>query len=69
MAEETTIVPQPGSAVAPPAPPEVSAWQQLGQSTRRTKPVTVARYAFVIGALAVLIWPLYLANRFIRLTA
>jgi predicted PurR-regulated permease PerM len=30
-----------------PAPPEVSAWRQAGQSTRRTKPVTVARYALV----------------------
>ena len=56
MAEEMTSVPQPYPLVAPPAPPEVSAWQQLGQSTRRTRPVTVARYALVIGALAALVW-------------
>jgi predicted PurR-regulated permease PerM len=56
MAEELTNIPQPMPVVAPPAPPEVSAWQQLGQSTRRAKPVTVARYALVIGALAALLW-------------
>ncbi len=56
MAEEMTNVPQPTPAVAPPAPPEVSAWKQLGQNTSRTKPVTVARYALVIGALAALVW-------------
>jgi predicted PurR-regulated permease PerM len=47
---------QPGEVVTPPRPQEVSAWQQLGQSTRRTKPVTVARYALVIGALGALVW-------------
>lgn len=52
MAEEMTNVPQP----APPAPPEVSAWRQLSQSTRRTTPATIARYALVIGALAALVW-------------
>jgi predicted PurR-regulated permease PerM len=56
MAEEMTNVPQSPPAVAPPAPPEVSAWKQLGQNTSRTKPVTVARYALVIGALAALVW-------------
>jgi predicted PurR-regulated permease PerM len=56
MAEEMTTVPQPTPAVAPPAPPEISEWQKLGQSTRRTRPVTIARYALVIGALAVLVW-------------
>ncbi len=56
MAEELTNIPQPMPVVAPPAPPEVSAWQQLSQSTRRTRPVTVARYALVIGALAALVW-------------
>ena len=56
MAEEMTSVPQPVPAGAPPAPPEVSEWQQLSQSTRRTRPVTVARYALVIGALAALVW-------------
>ena len=56
MAEEMTHTPQTPVAVTPPAPPEVSAWQQLGQRTRRTTPVTVARYALVIGALAALLW-------------
>jgi predicted PurR-regulated permease PerM len=56
MAEEMTNVPQPAPVAAPPAPPEPSAWQQLSQSTRRTTPVTVARYALVIGALAALVW-------------
>src|SRR5512147_2455397 len=56
MAEEMTTIPQPPTAVAPPAPAGVSAWQQLGQRTRRTRPVTVARYALVIGALAALVW-------------
>jgi predicted PurR-regulated permease PerM len=56
MAEEMTSVPQPVPAGASPAPPEVSEWQKLGQSTRRTRPVTVARYALVIGALAALLW-------------
>jgi predicted PurR-regulated permease PerM len=56
MAEEITNVPQLTPPAAPPAPPEISAWQQLGQSTRRTRPVTVARYALVIGALAALVW-------------
>jgi predicted PurR-regulated permease PerM len=56
MAEEMTNIPQPLPAVAPPAPPEVSEWQKLGQSTRRTRPVTIARYALVIGALAALVW-------------
>jgi predicted PurR-regulated permease PerM len=56
MAEEMTSVPQPVPAGASPAPPEVSEWQKLGQSTRRTRPVTIARYALVIGALAALLW-------------
>jgi predicted PurR-regulated permease PerM len=56
MAEEVTTVPQPTPAAAPSAPPEVSAWHQLGESTRRTRPVTLARYALVIGALAALVW-------------
>jgi predicted PurR-regulated permease PerM len=56
MAEEMTTVPQPTPAAAPSAPPEVSAWHQLGESTRRTRPVTLARYALVIGALAALVW-------------
>jgi predicted PurR-regulated permease PerM len=56
MAEEMTDIPQPVPAVEPPAPPEVSAWKQLGQNTSRIKPVTVARYALVIGALAALVW-------------
>jgi predicted PurR-regulated permease PerM len=56
MAEEMSNIPQPPVAVTPPAPAEVSAWQQLGQRTRRTTPVTVARYALVIGALAALVW-------------
>jgi predicted PurR-regulated permease PerM len=56
MAEEIANVPHPTPLIPPPAPPEVSAWQQLGQSTRRTRPVTVARYALVIGALAALVW-------------
>ena len=34
----------------------VDPWQQLDQRTRRTTPVTVARYALVIGALAALVW-------------
>ena len=55
MAEEMTSVPQPAPVVPPPAP-EVSAWKQLGQNTSRTKPVTVARYVLVIGALAALVW-------------
>jgi predicted PurR-regulated permease PerM len=55
MAHDVTNIPQPTPAAAPPVP-EVSAWQQLGQNTRRTKPVTVARYALVIGALAALVW-------------
>ena len=53
MVEEMTNIPQPTPVSAP---PEVSAWKQLGQSTSRTKPVTVARYALVIGALAALVW-------------
>ena len=56
MAEELTNVPPSMAVVAPPVPPEVSAWKQLGQNTSRTKPVTVARYALVIGALAALVW-------------
>src|SRR5512141_506664 len=56
MAEEIVNTPQPAPVPAPPAPPEVSAWQQLGQRTRRARPVTIARYAFVIGALAALVW-------------
>jgi predicted PurR-regulated permease PerM len=57
MAEEMTNVPQPSPVVTSPAPaPEVSAWQRLGQQTRSTRPVTVARYALVIGALAALLW-------------
>ena len=57
MAEEMTNVPQFTPVVAPPAStPEVSAWQRLGQQTRNTRPVTVARYALVIGALAALVW-------------
>jgi predicted PurR-regulated permease PerM len=57
MAEEMTNAPQAAPVVAPPAPtPEVSAWQRLGQQTRNTRPVTLARYALVIGALAVLAW-------------
>jgi predicted PurR-regulated permease PerM len=56
MAEEMTSIPQPAPVAAPPTPPEPSAWQQLSQSTRRTTPVTVARYALVIGALAALVW-------------
>src|SRR5512139_2614224 len=53
MAEEMTNIPQPMPAVAP---PEVSEWQKLSQSTRRTRPVTVARYALVLGGLAALVW-------------
>ena len=53
MVEEMTNIPQPTPVSAP---PEVSAWKQLGQNTSRTKPVTVARYALVIGALAALAW-------------
>ena len=56
MAEELTNVPPSMAVVAPPVPPEVSAWKQLGQNTSRTKPTTVARYALVIGALAALVW-------------
>lgn len=56
MAEEMTNIPQPTPVSAPPAPPEVSAWKQLGQNTSRTKPAAVARYALVIGALAALVW-------------
>jgi predicted PurR-regulated permease PerM len=56
MAEEMTDVSQPAPAGVPPTPPEVSAWKQLGQNTSRLKPVTVARYALVIGALAALVW-------------
>ena len=56
MAVEMTDAPEPTLVVTPPAPPEVSAWQKLGQRTRRTTPVTVARYALVIGALAALVW-------------
>ncbi|NTU64803.1 MAG: AI-2E family transporter, partial [Chloroflexi bacterium] len=52
MAEEITSIPQPTPAPAP----EVSAWQQLGQSTRHTKPATIARYALVLGGLAALMW-------------
>jgi predicted PurR-regulated permease PerM len=56
MAEEMTGVPQLSPPAASPAPSEVSEWQKLGQSTRRTRPVTIARYALVIGALAALVW-------------
>ncbi len=56
MAEEITAAPESTLAVTPPAQPEVSAWQQLGQRTRRATPVTVARYALVIGALAAFVW-------------
>lgn len=56
MAEEMTHTPQPPVAITPPTPAEVSAWQQLSQRTRRTTPVTVARYALVVGALAALLW-------------
>jgi predicted PurR-regulated permease PerM len=56
MAEELTNLPQSPVADTPLAPKEVSAWQQLGQRTRRTTPVTVARYALVIGALVALLW-------------
>jgi predicted PurR-regulated permease PerM len=53
MAEEITTAP--GSAESA-APPEISDWRRLGQRMRSTKPVTVARYALVIGALAALVW-------------
>lgn len=53
---DVTQAPQPVTDVAPPAPPEVSAWHQLGQQTRRTRPRTVVRAALVIGALAALVW-------------
>ncbi len=56
MVEEITAAPESTVVNAPPAPPEPSAWQKLGQRTRRTAPVTVARYALVIGALAALLW-------------
>src|SRR5512143_3970728 len=56
MAEEITAAPESTLVVTPSAPPEVSAWRQLGQRTRRTTPVTVARYALVIGGLAALLW-------------
>ena len=56
MAEEMTAAPESALVITPPAPAEVSAWQQLGQRTRHTTPVTVARYALVIGALAALVW-------------
>jgi predicted PurR-regulated permease PerM len=52
MAEEMTSMPQ----LTPTPAPEVSAWQQLGQSTRRAKPATIARYALVLGGLAALVW-------------
>ncbi len=56
MAEEMTNTPQPPTAIAPQTPSEASAWQRLGQRTRRTTPVTIARYALVIGALVALLW-------------
>src|SRR5512143_2646836 len=56
MAEEmTTTTPTPtGTSVAPAT--ERSAWQQMGQRARSTTPVTVARYALVLGGLAALLW-------------
>jgi predicted PurR-regulated permease PerM len=57
MAEEIITSPsQPTDRVIPPQPPEVSAWQQLGQRTRSTRPRTLARTVLVLGALAALVW-------------
>src|SRR3974377_1137251 len=53
MDVETTAAPE---STTETAPSEASPWQQRGQRPRRTTPVTVARYALVIGALAALLW-------------
>ena len=56
MAEELTTTLS--TSVEPPASSqsEPSPWQNIGQQARHTRPVTVARYILVIGALATLLW-------------
>ncbi len=55
MAEEMTT-PTPTSSETLATPPEPSPWQNVGRRARNTRPVTLARYALVIGGFAVLFW-------------
>src|SRR5512139_4022528 len=56
MADEPTLNPPLISTLAPEAAQPPSAWQSTRERVRSTRPVTVARYALVIGALAALVW-------------
>jgi predicted PurR-regulated permease PerM len=54
MAEDTSL----STATSPTAStaPEPSPWQSVGRRVRNTRPVTLARYALVLGGFAALLW-------------